>query len=150
MEKANGAIWREKIWFHKIGEEGINSSVKLIIPGIFVGHHDRTGAVLCFAESGIVRGKSRTKQALSDAWESMIREGLFGKPWHRRLHTAIAETKMTKKFITDEEGTDLPLRKIVQRLSVEDSTSCLLTLKPTDTWEVVRDPSCLHRSDKTT
>ena len=32
---------------------------------------------------------------------------------HRRLHAAIAETKLTKKFITDEEGTDRPLPRIV-------------------------------------
>ena len=51
---------------------------------------------------------------MSDAWESNIREDLFGSPWHRRLHTATAETKSTKKFITDEEGTDLLLPKIVE------------------------------------
>ena len=34
-----------KTWFHKIEEEGINSSVKRIIQGIFVGHHDQTIAI---------------------------------------------------------------------------------------------------------
>ena len=64
-----------------------------------------------------MRGKSRTRQTLSDAWESTIREDLFGNFWHRRLHTAIAETKFTKKFIKDEEGTDLLLpRMLVKKL----------------------------------
>ena len=36
--------------------------------GIFVGHHDRTGAVLCNTKNGVVRGKSWTRQTLSDAW----------------------------------------------------------------------------------
>ena len=30
----------------------------------FVGHHDRTGAVLCITQSGFVRGKSWTAQPL--------------------------------------------------------------------------------------
>ena len=57
-----GRRWRkpmvqlgEKIWFHKNGEEGINSSVKRRIQGIFVGHHDRTRAIPYIAKSGIVR-----------------------------------------------------------------------------------------------
>ena len=64
------AQFAKQIWFHKIGEEGINSFVKRIIQGIFVGHHGRTGAILYIFKSGIVRGKSRTKQTLSDAWVS--------------------------------------------------------------------------------
>ena len=102
----------EKFWFHKIGEEGVNSSVKRRIQGIFVGHHDRTRAIPYIAKSGILRGQSRTRQTLSDAWESAIMEDLFVNPGHRRLHTAIAE-KLTKKFITDEEGTDRLLPRIV-------------------------------------
>ena len=51
----------EKIWFHKIGVEGINSSRKRRIQGIFVGHHDRTRAIPCIAKSGIVRGQKSDK-----------------------------------------------------------------------------------------
>ena len=47
-----GRRWRkpmaqfgEKIWFHKIGKEGISSFVKRTIQGIFVGLHDRTRAI---------------------------------------------------------------------------------------------------------
>ena len=84
-----GRRWRkpmaqfgEKIWFHQFGEEGISSFVKRIIQGIFVGHHDRTRAIESITKSGIVRGKSRTKQTLSDAWESKIWEDLCDNPWH--------------------------------------------------------------------
>ena len=49
-----------------------------------------------------MRGQSRTRQALSDAWESTSREDLFGNLGHRRLHTAITQTRLTKKFTTDE------------------------------------------------
>ena len=46
-------------------------------------------------------------------------EDLFVNPGHRRLHTAIAEAKLTKKFITDEEGTDRLLPRIVAEKSPE-------------------------------
>ena len=68
-----GRRWRkpvvqfgENFWFHKIREEVINSFVKRIIQGIFVGHHDRTRAIPYIAKSGIVRGKSRTRQMLGN------------------------------------------------------------------------------------
>ena len=109
----------EKFWFHKIGVEGVNSSRKRRIQGIFVGHPDRTRAIPYIAKSGIVRDQSRTRQTLSDAWGPMNLEDWFGNPGHRRLHTAIAETELTKKFITDEEGTDRLLPRIVVETSVE-------------------------------
>ena len=108
-----------KLGFYKIGEEGISSSVKRRIQGIFVGHHDRTRAIPYVAKSGIVRGQSRTRQTLSDAWESTIMEDLCVNPGHRRLHTATAETKLTKKLITDEEGTDPLLPRTVAEKPLE-------------------------------
>ena len=66
-----------------------------------------------------MRGKSRTRQTLSDAWESTIREDVFGNTWHRRLHTAIAETKLTKKFIKDEAGKDHLLSRMLVKKPLE-------------------------------
>ena len=78
---------------------------KMWFQGIFVGHHDRTRATSYIAKSGIVRGKSWTKPMLSDAWEPMNLEDWFGDLWHMviRSHMVITETRLTKKFITDEE-----------------------------------------------
>ena len=42
----------------QFGEEEWKSFVKRIIRGIFVGHHDRTRAILYITQSGIMRGKS--------------------------------------------------------------------------------------------
>ena len=56
---------------------------------------------------------------MNDAWESTIREDLFVNLVHRRLHTAIAETNLTKKFITDYEGTDLLLPRMLVEKSPE-------------------------------
>ena len=61
------AQFGEKVWFRKIGEDGASSFASRMTRRIFVGHHDRTRAVLCFTKNGVVRGKSWTKQTLSDA-----------------------------------------------------------------------------------
>ena len=45
-----------------------------MIQEVFVCHHDRSRTISYITQSGIVRGRSWTRQILSDAWESMIRE----------------------------------------------------------------------------
>ena len=86
--KRTGRRWRkpmaqfgEKVWFREIGKDGVRSCACRVTQGIFVGHHDRTGAVLCITKNGFVRGKSWTRQTLSDAWESTNWDGLCGTPW---------------------------------------------------------------------
>ena len=106
MANSRVEVWRrpmaqfgENIWFLKIGE------------GIFVGHLDRTGAVLCITKTGVVRGKRRTRQTPSDAWESTIWEGSCGTPWQM----VAPELKLTKKVTADRRsGTPLP-RIVVER-----------------------------------
>ena len=56
----------------QFGEEELTSSVKRIIQEVFVCHHDRSRTISYITQSGIVRGRSWTRQILSDAWESMI------------------------------------------------------------------------------
>ena len=99
----------EKDWFRKIGEECVSSFTNRMTQGIFVGHHDRTGAVLCIIKNGVVRGKSWTRQTLSDAWESTNWKGLCGTPWQM----VAQELKLTKKVTADEEGAGPPLPRIV-------------------------------------
>ena len=62
-----------------------------------------------------VRGESRTKPTLSDAWESTNREVLFDNPWHM----VITETRLTKKVIADEEGAGLQLPRMLVEKSLE-------------------------------
>ena len=99
----------EKVWFRKIGEDGVSSFASRMTQGIFVGHHDRTGAVLCITKNGVVRGRSWTRQTLSDAWESTNWEGLCGTPWQM----VASELKLTKKVTADKEGAGPPLPRIV-------------------------------------
>ena len=105
MEKANGAIWRN-VWFRKIGEYGVSSFASRKTQGIFVGHHDRTGAVLCFTKNGPVRGKNWTRQTLSDARDATNWDGLCGTPWQ------MVDLQLTKKVTADKEGAGLPLPRI--------------------------------------
>ena len=86
--RGTGRRWRkpmvqfgEKVWFRKIGEDGVSSVASRMTQGIFVDQHDRTGAVLCTVKNGVVQGKSWTKQLLSDAWEPTNWRGLCGTPW---------------------------------------------------------------------
>ena len=55
----------ERVEFRKIGEDGVSSFASRMTQGIFVGHHDRKGAVLCITKNVVVRGKSWTRQTLS-------------------------------------------------------------------------------------
>ena len=65
--------------------------------GIFLGHPDRTGAVLCITKKGVVRGNTWTRKTLSFAWD-----GLCGTPWQM----VAPELKLTKKVTADKEGAE--------------------------------------------
>ena len=99
----------EKVWFRKIGEDGVSSFASRMTQGIFVGHHDRTGAASCITKNGVVRGKSWTRQTLSDASESANWEGLCGTPWPM----VTPELRLTKKVTAEKEGGSPPLPRIV-------------------------------------
>ena len=133
----------EKVWFRKIGEDGVSSFASRMTQGIFVGHHDRTGAVLYVTKNGVVRGKSWTRRTLSDAWESTNQEGLCGTPWQM----VAPELRLTKKVTADKQGAGPPLPRIgVERNP--DSTSCLRTLRLDVTLEVVQVVLRLHRMEE--
>ena len=51
------AQFGEKVWFRKIGGDGVSSFASRMTQGIFVGHHDRTGAVLCISMNELCEGK---------------------------------------------------------------------------------------------
>ena len=78
------ANWRELVedgqsqwrnWEMELGFVNLEKMVSVLIAsrmtrGIFVGHRDRTGAVLFMTKNEVVRGTCWTRQTLSDAWES--------------------------------------------------------------------------------
>ena len=75
------AQFGEKVWFRKTREDGVGAFASRMTQGIFVGHHDRTRAVLCIAKNGVVRGTSWMRQPLNDAWDATNWDGLCGTPW---------------------------------------------------------------------
>ena len=52
--------WRnlEKGWFRKIREDGVTSFAIRMVQGIFVGHHDRTGAVCALPRMEVCEEKA--------------------------------------------------------------------------------------------
>ena len=124
------AQFGEKVWFRKIGEDGVSSFASRMTQEIFVGHHDRTGAVLCITKNGVMRGWSWTRQTLSEAWESTNWEGLCGTPWQ----LVARELKLTKKVTADKEGAGPHCQglwlKERQKLNTEDSVECRGNRKP--------------------
>ena len=75
------AHFGEKVWFRNIGEDGVSSLASRMTHGIFVGHHDGTGAFLCITKNGVVRGQSWTRQTLCVAWDTTNWDSLCGTPW---------------------------------------------------------------------
>ena len=66
----------EKVWFRKIGEDGVSSFASRMTQGIFVGHHDRTGAVLC------ITGCARQELVKTDAERCLGIDELGRFVWH--------------------------------------------------------------------
>ena len=106
--------------------------------GIFVGQRDRKGAVLYITKNGAVRGKSWTRQTLSDAWAATNWDGLCGTPWQM----VALVTSVDKNCGGKNSG----------GLSQEDSTVCLLTSRLMVTQEVVGlcSAGIAWKSDQTT
>ena len=98
-----------KLWFREIGEDGVRTFASRMTQGIFVGHHGRTGAVLCITKNGVVPRKNWTRQTLGGAWDATNWSGLCGTPWQM----VALELKLTKKVTADREGAGPPLLRIV-------------------------------------
>ena len=80
--------------FQGTGEHTVSRLfVSCMTQGIFVGHHDRTGAVLCSAKNGVVRGNRRTRQT----GRCMRRDKLGRFVWH-----SVADSG--SRIEVDEEG----------------------------------------------
>ena len=83
----------------QFGEEELTSSVKRTIQEVFVCHHDRTRTIPYITKSGIVRGRSWTRQILSDAWESMIAETKLAEEDQPRMLVKVPlEVECRKNF----------------------------------------------------
>ena len=94
-----GRRWRKpmtqlgkKVWFRKIGEDGASSFASRMPRGIIVGHHDRTGAVLCITKNGCARRKldeTDTERCMGRCelgrlvWHAVANGGRSGTPLPR-------------------------------------------------------------------
>ena len=71
-----GRGWKKSV--AQFGDEELTSFVKRIIQGVFVCHYDRTRRVVHFTRSGILRGRSWTRQILAtgDQPRMLVKEPL--------------------------------------------------------------------------
>ena len=152
--RRTGRRWRkpmaqfgEKMRFRKIGKYGASSIASRMTQGIFVGHHGRAGPVLRITENGAVRGKSWTKQTLSDAWDATNWEGLCGTPWQM-----VAPGVKRREPQRTKKERDLECQRLwwtaLHRLSREDSMCCLLTPRLAVKLDVVRVVQRWHRMEE--
>ena len=51
------AQFGENVWFRKIGEDGVSPFTSRMTQGIFVGHHDQTGARMGLCEAKVGRNR---------------------------------------------------------------------------------------------
>ena len=98
-----------EVGFCKNGEDGVSTFANRMTQGIFVGHHDRKGAVLCITKKRVMRGKSWTRHTLSDAWNATDWDNLCGTP---RQMVALG-VRLTEKVTADKEGAGPRLPSII-------------------------------------
>ena len=103
------AQFGQNVWFRKIGEDGVSSFASRMTQGIFVGHHDRTGAVLCITKK---RSCARQKLEKTDTERCLGIDELGRFVWHSVANSG-SELKLTKKVTADTEGTGPPLPRVV-------------------------------------
>ena len=113
MKMITGRRWKKSV--AQFGQEEPISFVERSIQDAFVCHQDRTRIIVHITMDGNVLGRGWTRQILSDAWESTKWENLFDN----HLHSVIAETQLTEKFIEDDKGTDLILPRMLAKKPLE-------------------------------
>ena len=115
--------------------------------GIFVGHHDRTGAVCALPRMELCEAKVGRDRHWAMLGNRRIGKGLCGTPWQM----VAPEVRLTSKVTADKEGAGLPLpRIVVERAPEAEPWSFyvfLRTLKLTDT-RVVQNVQRWHRMEK--
>ena len=110
MEETLGTV-RRKNWCRRIGEEAGSMFTSRITQGIFVGHHDRTGAVLCITR-GVMRGDMWTRQFLKDAWDPSLGRSLWNSVADGGSRSATG-----KEVTADREGAGPPLPQTREKSS---------------------------------
>ena len=94
MEREPVAQLGENFWFRKNKEDGVSSFASCITQGMFVGHHDRTGAAFAHHQERSCAGQkldeTDTERCITGRYEL---DGLCGTMWHM----VAPELKLTEK-----------------------------------------------------
>ncbi len=100
-QRRTGKVWRkkmplfgERIMVKEAGSKGRrNDAAMRMLPGRYVGHHNKHGSVLILTEEGLKVGSNYHRLPDAEAW---IREGwedLKGRPWDVRPYQRTAPSR---------------------------------------------------------
>ena len=88
-QRRTGKQWRkpaleygERVFFREAVAAGLKNSFEAVMQeGRYIGHHGRTGALLCITPEGVKRGKSFRRLPAEERWVTEGWSALKGLPW---------------------------------------------------------------------
>ena len=144
------ALFGEKVWFRKIGEDGVSSFASRMTRGIFVGHLIEQERFCVYDQERSYARQKLDVQTLNDA-SGRYESGRL--VWHSVANggSRIVE-KLTKKVTADKEGAGLSLPWIVVERAPEVEPRRFYVLSAvieahTHTLEAAQAVQRLHRMD---
>ena len=84
LEASSCRFWREKAAFLPVAarrEGRVAGDAERMMDGIFVGHHERTGASLFLSERGLLRGTRFQRKTEDQQWDNEFIRRCRGVPW---------------------------------------------------------------------
>ena len=78
-QRRTGKRWRRQSV--EFGERKQHSDAERMMDGIFVGHHERTGASLFLSERGLLRGTRVQRNTADQQWDNEFIRRCRGVPW---------------------------------------------------------------------
>ena len=85
LETSSCGVWREREQHSYRSRDGAKDAWQLdaerLMDGIFVGHHERTGASLFFSERGFLRGPRVQRKTADQQWDNEFVRKCRGVLW---------------------------------------------------------------------
>ena len=84
LETSSCGVWRKRAAFLPVAgrrEGRVAAHAERLMDGIFVGHHERTGASLFFSERGFLRGPRVQRKTADQQWDNEFVRKCRGVLW---------------------------------------------------------------------
>ena len=70
-----------------------------MFPGIYVGHHERSGSVIVLTENGVSLGRGFNRLPFAERWKLEGRDKVKGVPWLLKPRTQATEQGVDDRVI---------------------------------------------------